>query len=89
MSDRFPVGHNLGFISVRVSNSPFISDHTEEDQCALWNSTTFPVSSAQTLQCDHVMNGTYVSIQKTVGESTYTLTLCEVEVMGNRIYSKY
>lgn len=79
----------LGYISVRVSDNATIDEHTQSDQCALWDSNTFPEKSSQTLKCGNIMSGRYVSIQRTVGYAPYHMILCEVKVMGDRMYRKY
>lgn len=70
---------------MRVSNSPRFLDHTEE--CALWDSSTFPAASNQTLTCGEVLQGRYVSIQRTGGIDVSELILCEVMVMTE--YSEF
>ncbi len=74
--------YQQGYISVRVSNSPDISDHLLSDQCARWNGHEFPFGTATTMQCGQVMYGRYVSIQRTApGAYPHTMVLCEVLVM--------
>lgn len=74
----------LGYISIRVSNSAQITDHTLSDQCALWMNDTFPGASCLLLKCDHIKSGRYVSIQRLAGTYVNEMTLCEVMVMSAR-----
>ena len=72
----------LGHISIRVSDNADISEHTESQECAKWNQEEFPQSTSQTLNCSSVLEGRYVSIQRTNGERTHSMIVCEVFVMG-------
>ena len=72
----------LGYISIRVSDSADISDHTKSQECAKWDEERFPQSTSQTLSCTAVLAGRYVSIQRTGGDRTFNMILCEVLIMG-------
>ena len=72
----------LGYISIRVSDSADISGHTESQECAKWDQERFPKSASQTLSCTSALEGRYVSIQRTDGENTHNMILCEVLIMG-------
>lgn len=85
VSDDFSVTPQLGYISIRVSDSPDIRDHTIHDECASYHNATFPEASSMTFVCNKVMYGSYLSIQRTRGFHYYHLALCEVEVSGRPI----
>ena len=59
----------LGYISIQVSDSADISDHTESQECAKWDEERFPRSTSQNLSCTSVLEGRYVSIRRTDGEN--------------------
>lgn len=67
---------------MRVSNSSDIEDHTQEDECVLWNAVTFPATISEILVCRETMTGRYLSIQRTMGDIMYMLCMCEVVVSG-------
>ena len=72
----------LGYISIRVSDSADISSHTESQECVKWDEERFPKSTSQTLSCTSHLEGRYVSIQRTDGQNTRDMILCEVLVTG-------
>ena len=72
----------LGYISIRVSDSRDISEHTESQECAKWDEEEFPSSTSQTLSCTSNLEGRYVSIQRTGGDRIQNMILCEVLVMA-------
>ena len=88
MAMTFTVADLLGYISVRISNNPNITEHSEAEQCARWAQATFPADTSETLDCSPVRYGQYVSIQRTPGDGgrrTQIMALCEVFVMGTSL----
>ena len=75
----------LGYISIRVSNSSDATSHTEVNECAFWNSSSFPNASSETLTCRDKMVGSFVSVQRNEGKEPWFMVLCEVVVIGKRL----
>ena len=85
MAMTFIVPDLLGYILVRVSNNPDVTEHSETEECARWAEATFPADTSETLDCSQVRYGQYVSIQRTFGDGglrTQLMILCEVFVLG-------